>query len=152
MKKICLFAKLLTKNIITLNLGQGEKNMAEGTFATAINCMDGRTQEPVNNWMKKEFKVNYVDSVTEPGPDKILAEGSSSLVESIKNRVLISVEKHGSKNIVLVSHHDCAGNPVSKEKHLKQLEESLNLISSWNLDVNVFGVWVDENWNVNKII
>jgi hypothetical protein len=32
--------------------------MAQGNFATAINCMDGRTQEPIINWAKKEFNVD----------------------------------------------------------------------------------------------
>ena len=44
-------------------------------FATAINCMDGRTQLPTINWAMKELNVDYVDSITEAGPDKILAEG-----------------------------------------------------------------------------
>jgi len=126
--------------------------MAQGNFATAINCMDGRTQEPTINWAKKEFNVDYVDAITEAGPDKILADGSSDLVESIKNRVLISVEKHGSKNIIMIAHHDCAGNPVSKEEHLVHLEKSVETISSWNLGVDIIGVWIDENWKVNKII
>ena len=126
--------------------------MAQGNFATAINCMDGRTQEPIINWAKKEFNVDYVDAITEAGPDKILADGSSDLVESIKNRVLISVEKHGSKNIIMIAHHDCAGNPVSKEEHLVHLEKSVETISSWNLGVDIIGVWIDENWKVNKII
>lgn len=126
--------------------------MAQGSFVTAINCMDGRTQEPTINWAKKEFNVDYVDAITEAGPDKILADDSGDLVESIKNRVLISVEKHGSKNIIMISHHDCAGNPISKEEHLAHLEKSVNLIASWNLGVNIIGVWIDENWKVNKII
>ena len=33
------------------------------TFATAINCMDGRVQIPVIEYLKKEFKVDYVDMI-----------------------------------------------------------------------------------------
>ena len=54
--------------------------MTKETFATAINCMDGRTQEPIISWAKKAFEVDYVDAITEPGPDKILAEGPDILV------------------------------------------------------------------------
>lgn len=46
-------------------------------FCTAINCMDGRVQLPVINYLKKHFKVNYVGSITEPGEvgrDFLLAE------------------------------------------------------------------------------
>lgn len=126
--------------------------MTKETFATAINCMDGRTQEPIISWAKKTFEVDYVDAITEPGPDKILAEGSDTLVESIKNRVMISVNKHGSQNVIMVSHHDCAGNPVSKEEHLDQLKKSVDVISSWELGVKIIGVWIGEDWKVNKLI
>ena len=126
--------------------------MTKETFATAINCMDGRTQEPVMSWAKKAFEVDYVDAITEPGPDKILAEGSDILVESIKNRVMISVNKHGSENVIIVSHYDCAGNPVSKEEHLDQLKKSVDVILSWKLGVKIIGVWIGEDWKVNKLI
>ncbi len=126
--------------------------MTKETFATAINCMDGRTQEPIISWAKKTFEVDYVDAITEPGPDKILAEGPDILVESIKNRVMISVNKHGSQNVIVVSHHDCAGNPVSKEEHLDQLKKSVDVISSWELGVKIIGVWIGEDWKVNKLI
>ncbi len=126
--------------------------MTKETFATAINCMDGRTQEPIISWAKKTFEVDYVDAITEPGPDKILAEGPDTLVESIKNRVMISVNKHGSQNVIIVSHHDCAGNPVSKEEHLDQLKKSVDVISSWELGVKIIGVWIGEDWKVNKLI
>lgn len=126
--------------------------MTKETFATAINCMDGRTQEPIISWVKKTFEVSYVDAITEPGPDKILAEGPDTLIESIRNRVMISVNKHGSQNVIMVSHHDCTGNPVSKEEHLGQLKKSVDVISSWELGVKITGVWIGKDWKVNKLI
>ena len=123
--------------------------MSEGKFATAINCMDGRTQLPVNDWMKKEYGVDYVDTITEPGPNKILAENND--VESIKRRVLISVNRHGSENIAIVGHHDCAGNPVEKEKQLSHIKNAIKTVESWGLDAKVMGLWVDESWLVNRV-
>ena len=46
--------------------------MADGTFATAINCMDGRIQMSVNEFIRKEYGVNYVDTITLAGPCKVL--------------------------------------------------------------------------------
>ncbi|MDM8000897.1 MAG: hypothetical protein QUS33_13150 [Dehalococcoidia bacterium] len=124
----------------------------EGRFATAINCMDGRVQLPVINWMKQNLSADYVDMITEPGPDKILAEGSAAAQESIKARVLISVNKHGSDTILVVSHHDCAGNPVTREEHEAQLRECLTKIRSWNLPVKrVLGAWVGDTWTVEIV-
>jgi len=126
--------------------------MAKGTFVTAINCMDGRTQQPVIDWMKKQYEVDYVDMITEPGPDRIMAHREKDLVAQIKKRVLISVEKHGSQAVALISHGDCAGNPVSKDEHLGHLRKGMELIRSWELPVEIVGLWIDEvNWEVDVI-
>jgi len=121
--------------------------MAEGKFGTCINCMDGRTQEPMIAWMKKGFELDYIDMITEPGPDGILGLRKKELADSIKSRVLISTEKHGSDTIVLVAHADCAGNPVTYEEHLSHLRRGMEYIRSWDLDVDIYGVWIgDETW------
>src|SRR5260221_2454579 len=43
--------------------------MATGTFGTAINCMDGRVQTPIADWVKMHFSVTLVDMITEAGAD-----------------------------------------------------------------------------------
>jgi carbonic anhydrase len=121
-------------------------------FATAINCMDGRVQEPVIRFMKERFSVDYVDMITMPGPDKILAENTdSNTVEATRNRIEISVSKHGSETILMAGHGDCAGNPVQKEIHLKQIQDSVRLIHNWFPKVKVLPAWIDENWEVQLI-
>jgi len=125
--------------------------MADGKFGTAINCMDGRVQIPVIEWMKKNFGLDYVDMVTEPGPEGKMASGDVDMIESIKKRVRISVEKHGSEIVIIVAHHDCAGNPVSRVTHEEQLVESIRVVKSWNLPVRIAGIWLDENWQVSEL-
>ena len=123
--------------------------MAHGSFATVINCMDGRVQEPVIAWMKNTYGVQYVDSITEPGPI-CMFEGASAptAVDSIRGRVDISVNKHGSRTVAIVAHHDCAGNPVGKDEQMCQLATAIETVRSWGFDVDVIGLWVDENWRV----
>jgi carbonic anhydrase len=120
-----------------------------GSFVTVINCMDGRVQEPVIAWMKDTYGVQYVDSITEPGPI-CMFEGNSdpAPVASIRDRVDISVKKHGSHVVAVVAHHDCAGNPVGKDKQLCQLAAAVEAIRSWGFAVDVIGLWVDESWQV----
>lgn len=126
--------------------------MNHGSFATAINCIDGRTQIPVNNYVRDKYKVDYVDTITEPGPVKFLAEKKDKMMlESIKQRVNISTTKHGSKYIAIVAHHDCAGNPVENEKQLKQLQESIKTIRPWAPKAKIIGLWVDEKWTPHEI-
>ena len=121
--------------------------MSHGKFGTAINCMDGRVQLPVTNWLKSRYTLDYIDMITEPGPDQMLTQGSPAQVKSIKSRVLISVNAHGSQTILIAAHHDCAGNPVSKEEHVKQVKECMKILQSWKLPVkNIIGAWINDNW------
>jgi carbonic anhydrase len=126
--------------------------MHTGKFGTAINCMDGRVQLPVTNWMKSKFGLDYVDMITEPGPEKLISQGSHEHLKSVRTRVEISVNAHGSKVILVAAHHDCAGNPVTKEEHIRQVKDSLKLIKSWGLPVrDVIGVWINDHWTVEPI-
>jgi len=121
-------------------------------FATAINCMDGRVQLPVINWMRERYGVTYVDAITEPGPIKIMAEQQpDAAVESIKHRTDISVHKHGSSVIAVVAHYDCAGNPVDKETQMGQLDLSIAQVKGWGYDVPIIGLWVDEQWTTHLV-
>ena len=123
--------------------------MAKGKFATSVSCMDGRIQIPLTNWIKENFSVDYVDTITEPGIDKQVADNTD--LESIKTKVGISINKHKSELIVVSGHYDCAGNPVSNEEHITQIKKGIEVISSWNLGVKVVGVWVDDMWKINTV-
>jgi len=125
--------------------------MSTKSFATAINCMDGRTQIPVIEFMKNRYRVEYVDTITEPGPDKILAENKDhTIVMSIKKRVEISAMKHSSKAIAIVGHYDCAGNPVDKDAHIKHIKAAMKTVRSWGYNIEIVGLWVDEDWKVTE--
>lgn len=119
------------------------------TFATTISCMDGRVQLPVVEYIKRDYAVDYVDMITEPGPNKILSENADrTLIESIKRRVAVSTEVHNSKLIAIVGHYDCAGNPVDKETQQSHILTSINTVKSWEFEAQVIGLCVDENWHV----
>lgn len=123
--------------------------MAEGKFATSVTCMDGRIQIPLTEWIKENYSVDYVDTITEPGVDKKVAENTD--LDSIKAKVGISINAHKSSLIVVSGHYDCAGNPVSDEEHISHIKKGVENISSWNLGVKIIGVWVDGNWKINPI-
>ena len=122
--------------------------LSKGKFGTAINCMDGRVQLVLCQWMKEKYGLDYVDTITEPGVDRILSEGSAAERAAIEKKARISVEVHGSKIIAIVGHHDCAGNPVCKEDHCGQVKEAVRVVKSWKLPAEVVGVWIGEDWSV----
>ncbi|MFO8049334.1 MAG: carbonic anhydrase [Desulfosudaceae bacterium] len=126
--------------------------MNYGRFAAAINCMDGRIQLPVIKYLQENYGVKYVDIITEPGPIKYLEkETSDAVVETIKERLQISVEKHGSKIVAISGHHDCAGNPVDKEKQIKQIHGSVKTVESWGYNVKIIKLWINEKWEIEDL-
>jgi len=122
------------------------------TFCTAINCMDGRTQLPVNEYLARRFGVEFIDTITEPGPNLILAAGEiDRTVAGIIARVDISVARHGSKGIAVVGHHDCAGNPADESAQADHTRRAVDFLRRKYPDVEVIGLWVDSNWVVHEL-
>lgn len=121
-------------------------------FCTAINCMDGRVQLPVMTYLCRRFDAECVDSITEPGPNRILAErDDAAAVQSILGRLKISVNEHSTAGIALVGHHDCCGNPAEKEEQLRHLAAAVRFLRGRYQDIPVIALWVDENWDVHEI-
>lgn len=120
-------------------------------FATALNCIDGRTQIPVIKWLKENFNVDYVDLITEPGMDKVLSQGQWGEIERLREKVIISMTAHDSDIVAVVGHYDCAANPVSDCKHFRDIVASTYTVKSWGLPVVVVGLWVDESWRVHVV-
>lgn len=125
--------------------------MATGTFATAFNCIDGRAQSPVADWVKINTQAEYVDMITEPGADLVLASGSPELIEALKQKALVSVNAHNSGVIVVAGHDECAANPVSAEEHAQHIRAAMQTIASWNLPVRVAGLWVN-SWGYVEVV
>ena len=122
-------------------------------FCTAINCMDGRVQLPVNKYLQDRFGAEYVDTITEPGPNRILSDQENrATVQSIFERVDISVEHHSSVGIAVVGHEGCAGNPAPKDVKLKQMQDAIDLLRQKHQKLPIIGLWVDENWEVHEVI
>src|SRR3990167_8071356 len=112
----------------------------EHSFGTAINCIDGRVQQPVADWVKRNYHVEYVDMVTEPGADKAVALGTPSVLSALKAKVDISRAAHHSTIVAIAGHHACAANPVSKEEHLSQIGKAARAIASWGSPMTVAGL------------
>ena len=116
------------------------------SFCTVINCMDGRVQLPVIPFLQDYFKAEFVDSITEPGPVRIFAKTTNLMVlNSIITRVDISVKQHGSGQIAICAHPDCAGNPVDDEVQKAQLKRSVIFLKEAYPNVDVVGFWIENN-------
>jgi len=121
-------------------------------FCTSVHCMDGRIQETIIRYLKKNYQVDYVDVITEPGPCRILAENQNKIkIDSIRDRIDISLKKHKSKIIAVSGHFDCAGNPVKEKVQKEQVNKSISYLENQYPQAKIIGLWIDKKWAVNSI-
>lgn len=120
-------------------------------FGTAVNCIDGRAQSPVTDWVRLNFNVKYVDMITTPGADKALSEGHDQRVERIRKKVWLSVDRHMSPVVAIAGHFDCLANPCSFEERREQIISSVESVRAWKMGVRVLGIYVNEWGSVDVI-
>ena len=121
-------------------------------FFSVINCMDGRVQLPVIKYLQNRFKVDYVDSITEAGPNLILSEKKNNFsVQSIIHRLKISIESHNSIGVAIAGHHDCAGNPAPKDDQMIHTQKAAQFLRQQYENIEIIGLWIDKNWEVHEV-
>jgi hypothetical protein len=119
-------------------------------FATAINCMDGRIQIPISQWLKANYSIEYIDTITDHGIVKLFSNVDE--VAKIKSKVTLSIEQSNSEIILVSAHHDCEGNSVQKDEQISQVKSAMSVIKSWGLTATIVGVWVNEDLKVEVIL
>ena len=128
--------------------------MARSIFATSLCCIDGRIQIGSHDFLRKNYGVHYIDTITEPGVNKILAEMEDVFtINSLYQKLLASIAFHQSNLIAVVGHYDCIANPVNKELHIQQVLKSIEILKKMQLPGNpeIIGLWVNENWEATLI-
>jgi hypothetical protein len=122
-------------------------------FGTAINCMDGRTQDVVINHMKQKCNIDGVDMVTYPGVDGIYSgeERSEENIALIRRAVSISIEKHCWRVIAVVGHYECAGSPGDREHHYMHIREAMHEVSLWDFPAQVVGFYVNDKREIEEV-
>jgi len=113
--------------------------------------MDGRVQLPVIHWIKENCGVDYVDMITDAGMDGVLAGEDCKDMDNLLKKIEISLKKHNSNIVFVVGHHDCGGNPVDDETHKKQIRIAVEKVKSWKHSIHIIGLWVSNEWTVEKI-
>ena len=120
-------------------------------YCTAINCMDGRVQVPVIHFLRARFDAEFVDMITDPSPCSLLAEQSRWWVlDSIYERLALSVKCHGSRGVAVVGHVRCAANDATDYEQMCQIDQAVAHVRTRQRKVEVIGLWVDENWTVSE--
>ena len=64
----------------------------------------------------------------------------------------VSIKNHKSKGLAIVGHYDCAGNPAPKDEQIIHIQKSIEFIKNKYQDLEIIGLWVDENFKVHEVI
>jgi len=146
-----------------------ERSDGGQAFFTAVGCMDGRVQDPVALYGKARYSAKFADTITEAGlvgqisrlpkpgtGGQVKKDADPKLLESVKNKILISLTKHLSKGIVVHGHQECAGNPVADEQHKEETREAARIIKgmlgAMDLEVKpIFIIRSGEDWVVEEL-
>lgn len=83
--------------------------------------------------MEKHKLATAINCITEPGPDKVLTQGPVEIVESIRQKVMVSIRAH------------------QKEEHSRQIKKCVEVVTSWGLPVRIVGLWVNERGGIEVI-
>ena len=118
--------------------------------AVCLNCIDGRVQLPVIQWIKDNYAADHVDMITEPGIDGLVSDDTNP-IDEINRKVRISVEKNGASIIFIVGHYDCKGNPVSESYHRDQILLAVDRLKGEFTEKAVIGLWVNSQWRVERL-
>lgn len=119
-------------------------------FGTVLECMDGRPQRKVADYLTTSFGVRHVDTITTAGTVRHVAQDTDQTAFLLAN-LAVSVDKHGSNHIAVVGHHDCAGNPVSDKAQKQQVIDAVTRLRDLYPAAEVIGLWLGENWIVERV-
>ena len=122
-------------------------------FGTAINCIDGRTQQVVIDHMKHNYNIDGVDMVTFPGADGLFSSKDhlEDILHLLEKQSLYRYREACPQIIAVVGHYDCAGNPGDREHHYMHILGAMHEVSSWNLHAQVIGLYVNDKREIEEV-
>ena len=126
------------------------------TFFTVVGCMDGRVQSVVAAFGSKKYGAKFPDTITDAGiVAKISKNPDPKYCVDLQRKLLVSIDKHNSKGIVVDGHQECAGNPVEDGVHVQDIQNAVEFIKVITSNrVPVIGVFVKRDskaWIVEEI-
>lgn len=101
--------------------------------------------------MRRTYGVDYVDLITEPGPEWALTDPARAAVQAaIQRNARFSVAGHDAELVAVTAHDDCLGNDAEPGTRLAQLRAAQRLVTGWDLGVDVIALWVHMDGKVEE--
>jgi len=122
-----------------------------GRFAAVINCMDGRIQVRTIDQLMTRFGARYIDNITTTGAVQHLDGSVTPTGEGLLQSVAISIEAHGTSQVAVVAHSECAGNPVPDSKQKEQLARAIVVVEERFPGLEVIGLFLNTKIGFERI-
>lgn len=111
-------------------------------FGVVVTCIDGRIQRAVQEGLRQWLEVDFIDVVTLPGADAVLAERPDE-APWVWHALQVSLVTHAAQRVVIVGHTDCAANPVTALAHSAQISQAVETLRDRLGVVEVEGMLLD---------
>ena len=120
-------------------------------FAAVINCMDGRIQTRTIDHLTEWFGARHIDNITTTGAVRHLDGAVTPTGEGLLRSLAVSVEAHGTTQVAIVAHTDCAGNPVSDAEQKTQLRKAAVAVANRFPGLEVVALFLDPKLGFEQI-
>jgi len=117
--------------------------------AVCLNCIDGRAQIPAIHWIMENHGIDYVDMITEPGMNGLLADPDRP-IDEIQRKIRLSIDVNKASVLVVVGHYDCRGNPVDESEHKRQLSSAVARLRK-ECPIPVVALWITADWTGEQV-
>ena len=120
-------------------------------FAAVITCMDGRIQTRTIDQLMTRFGARHIDNITMTGAVKHLSGTVTATGEGLLESLAVSVKAHGTTQVAIVAHAECAGNPVADAEQKSQLRNAVISVHGRFPDLEVIALFLDPKLGFEKI-
>jgi carbonic anhydrase len=92
-----------------------------------------------------------VDNITSTGAVKHLDGTVTATGEGLLGSLAVSIDAHQTREVAIVAHADCAGNPVPDAKQKTQLRNATEVISTRFPDLEVIALFFDPRLGFERV-
>ncbi|HVR77727.1 MAG TPA: carbonic anhydrase [Acidimicrobiia bacterium] len=120
-------------------------------FAAVINCMDGRIQTRTIDQLMTRFGARHIDNITSTGAVQHFDGTVTATGEGLLRSLAVSIDAHGTTQVAVVAHSQCAGNPVPDAKQKEQLRKAIVVVAERFPKLEVIGLFLDPRIGYERI-
>lgn len=124
---------------------------SSGRFAAVINCMDGRIQIRTIDQLMIRFGARHIDNITATGAVKHLDGLVTATGEGLLRSLEVSIEAHGTSQVAVVAHSQCAGNSIPDAQQKTQLRNAIGVVVDRFPELEVIALFLDSRIGFERI-